>query len=376
MAPKGARHSRSGPETRFAVPAPGAARAAGRERRVGRLPHGAEAQHVAAEARGDCHGGCDDRPSGPGQVAAPVDPGRVDPEGLLDGGGAALAHPQADGAGIGRQPVDVLEREPGVGDRLEAGVDGQREGIDHEPPPDLRPPDAAEDGAMLEALAAEGRAGDGTLRWRDAVDRVDGSGRLEQGQPDVLVLLEEDGDLLADADVRGVAPDEVRRQVHPGVLGQRDVGDDVGRIEVRMPAVGVHREADDRAPARHRRRLRRPAPAVGADRHGRMDEFAAVAAALDAQDTVGPGGPEPLVRRCQLGERSHAGTEATARATARAATNPQPSAMGEPGPVLTSTSLSNTADMLGARPGRARVLADSPGVPGIWRTPPTSFWEL
>ena len=147
-----------------ALPAPGAARATGRERRVGRLPHRAEAQHVAAEARGDRHGGCDDRPSGPGQVAAAVDPGRVDPERLLDGGGAALAHPHAAGARIGRQPVDVLQREPGVGDRLEAGVDGQREGIDHEPPPDLRPPDAAEDGAMLEALAAERRAGDGTLR--------------------------------------------------------------------------------------------------------------------------------------------------------------------------------------------------------------------
>ncbi len=363
MAPKGARHSRSGPETRCACPPPAPPGARAASVGVGRLPHRAEAQHVAAEARGHGHGGGDDRPSGSGQVAAPVDPGRTDPEGLLDGRGTALADPEADGTGIRRQPVDVLQRESGVGHRLEARVDGQRERIDHEPPSDLRSPDAAEDGSMLEALAAERRAGDGTLGRGDAVDRVDGPGRLEQGQPDVLVLLEADGDLLADADLRGVAADEVRRQVHPGVLGQRHVGDDVGRIEVRKPAVRVHREADDRAATRHRRRLRRPAPAVGADRHGRMDELAAVAAALDAQDTVGAGGPEPLVRRCQLGERSHARTEATVGA----ATNPQPSAMAEPGPVLTSTSLSNTADMLRARPGLARGPGERPAEGGFWK---------
>ena len=86
-----------------------------------------------------------------------------------------------------------------------------------------------------------------------------------------------------------------------------------------------------------------------------MDELPAVPAGLDPEDRRARG-PEPVVAGASSG-RGLTGTEATARATARAATNPQPSAMGEPGPVLTSTSLSNTADMLGARPGRARVLA-------------------
>ena len=38
---------------------------------------------------------------------------------------AALAHPHAGRPGIGRQPVDVVERQTGVGDRGQAGVDGQ-----------------------------------------------------------------------------------------------------------------------------------------------------------------------------------------------------------------------------------------------------------
>ena len=247
----------------------------------------------------------------------------------------------------------------------EARVDGQREGIDHEPPPDRRPPDAAEDGSVLEALV--GRAAGGGRDARSGRRGRPGRrpGRLEQGQPDVLVLLEADGDLLADADVGGVAPDDVRRQVHPGVLGQRHVGDDVGRIEVGKPAVRVHGEADDRARPDTGGRLRRPAPAVGADRHGRMDELAAVAAALDAQDAVGAGGPEPLVRRCQLGKRSHAdrgdgggGDESAAQRHGRA------------WPVLTSTSLSNTA-------GHVRRLDPGwLGVPGRAAARRRGFWEL
>ena len=70
----------------------------------------------------------------------------------------AFGHTQAASARIGREAVDVLEREPGVGDRLEAGVDRQRQGVDHEAPAEARPADAAEDGPMLEALVPERRA--------------------------------------------------------------------------------------------------------------------------------------------------------------------------------------------------------------------------
>ena len=114
-----------------------------------------------------------------------------------------------------------------------------------------------------------------------------------------------DRDLLADLHLGRLAADDVRRQVHAGVLGQRDVGDDVGRVEVGQPAVGVDRGADDGAAARHRGRLRRPAPAVGADGHRRMHQLAAVAALLDAERAVGTGGPEPLVGRGQLRQGPH-----------------------------------------------------------------------
>ena len=241
---------------------------------------------------------------------------------------------------------------------------------------------------MLETLALERRAGDGPLRWRDAVDRVDRPRSARRGA--------------------ATRPRAARRRTvtswpmwtssgsHPtmfvvrctlGVLGERDVGDDVGRLEVGKPLVGVHREADDRAPARDRRRLARPAPAVRADRapeDGRV-----------RRSRCSPGcGGQPSAPEVQnhsfagvsSGSGLMPGPRATARATARAATNPQPSAMGEPGPVLTSTSLSNTADMLGARPGRARVWRTARACPGpggqpgrardLADTPPTSFWEL
>ena len=119
--------------------------------------------------------------------------------------------------------------------------------------------------------------------------------------------------------VGGIAIDDVRREVDPGVLGQRNIGDHVRRIEVRQPAVGIHREADDRAAARHRGGLRRPAPAVGADGNRWVDQLAAVAALLNAEDAVGAGGPEPLVGRGQLRERAHQ------RALLRPAAMPGPS---------------------------------------------------
>ena len=124
---------------------------------------------------------------------------------------------------------------------------------------------------------------------------------------------------------------------------------------------GSHRWAftvkpDDGAPARHRRRLGVPAPAVRADRHGRVHQLAAVAAALDAQDAVRPGGPEPFVRRCQLGERPHP----CPLPELRDATMPRRNATDPRGSVLTSTSLSNIGHMLRRRrpaPGPAHTPA-------------------
>ena len=188
---------------------------------------------------------------------------------------------------------------------FEAGVDGQRKRVDHEPPAEGGATDAAEDGPVLEALVAQGRAGERPYRFGDTVDRIHRPRQPEQGEPHVLLLEELDRDLLADLHLGRLAADDVRRQVHAWVLGQRDVGDHVRRFEVGQPTMGVDRVADDGAAARDRGRLGRPAPAVGADGHRWMHQLAAVAALLDAERAVGSGGPEPLVGRGQLRQGSH-----------------------------------------------------------------------
>ncbi len=309
------------------------------------LPDSAEAEHVSTESRRHGHGGGNHGAARSGEIAATVDPGGVDPQSLFDGAGTALAHPPSGGPGIGRQTVDVVEGQPGIGDRLEAGVDRQRERIDHEPPTECGAADATEHRLVLEALVTEGGAGERPHRLLDPIDRVQFARQLEERKPDILLLLEADRDLLADLHVGGFAADDVGRQVHAGVLGQGDIGDDVGRVEIGQPAMGVHREPHDRGPARHRGRLRRPAPAVGADGHRWVHKLAAVRTALDTQDAVGAGGPEPLVGRGQLGEGPHhspsdPGTWQTLSFRRRA-----------PRSVLTSTSQSNTVDMLRLRAG-------------------------
>ncbi len=102
------------------------------------------------------------------------------------------------------------------------------------------------------------------------------------------MLLEPDRHLLTDMHAVRRTTDDVRGQPDTGILGQGHVGDHIGRVEVepRLPGLGIDREAHDRAPARHRRRLPRPTPAVGADRYRWVHECAAVGAALDAQATV------------------------------------------------------------------------------------------
>ncbi len=69
--------------------------------------------------------------------------------------------PPAPGPGYVDRPSTILDPKPGVGDGLEAGVDGEGEGIDHEPAPEPRPADPAEDGAVLVARRGEGERGTG-----------------------------------------------------------------------------------------------------------------------------------------------------------------------------------------------------------------------
>ncbi len=243
-------------------------------------------------------------PPWPGSSMPPLCQVGPQPERLFDRGAPAFAHAADAGARIGGEPVDVVEREPGIGDRVEARVDGERERVDHQPPADRRTTDARQHRAVLVAVVVHRRTDRRVLRLGDALARVGLPGRLEERDPDVVVLLEADGDLLADVHVVGVAADDVGRQADAGVLGERDDRDRVGRLEAGEPLVAVDRRADDGRTPRDHRRFPRAAPALRADGGRRVDEGPAVGAALDPQLPVGARRPEPLARRGELGERS------------------------------------------------------------------------
>jgi hypothetical protein len=53
----------------------------------------------------------------------------------------------------------------------------------------------------------------------DVVDRVGEAGRLEQGNPYVLVVFEPNGDLLTEVYLGRLTSDDVGRQSHVRVLG-------------------------------------------------------------------------------------------------------------------------------------------------------------
>ena len=250
------------------------------------------------------HGG-DQRAALAGNVPAAVDPGGMQPQGLLHRRDAPFAHAHARRARVRRQAVDVTELQPGVGHGLQAGIDRQRERVDHEPPADGRAPHAAEHGPVLEAIGVQRRPGHRSLRRSDRIGDVRSTGRLEEWQPHVLALLEADHDLLPDVHVAGITAHDGGGEPDRRVLGDGHDGDDVGRVEGGMPAMLVHRVADDRAPAGDDRRLPLRAPAVRADRDRGMDEGGARRAALNAQLAIRPRGPEPLGGRRQLRQRPH-----------------------------------------------------------------------
>ena len=259
-----------GPDTR---PPPG-----GRRPRaaIGRLPHRAEAQDVAAQAAGHGEHGRDDRATRPGQVTAAVDPGRVEAQRLLDRGDAALAHPHARRPGVGRQPVDVVERRARrrrrrPGRRRPSATAGRR--ISRRPIAERPMPESTDRCSKRSSLS--GGPGRRAPRLGDAVGRVVAAGRLEQREPDVLVLLEADRDLLADVDLVGLAADDVGREVdasgpRPGPRWRSTYGGSKSGSHWCWLTVN----ADDRGPARHLGGRPRAAAAHRADRDRRVDERA------------------------------------------------------------------------------------------------------
>ena len=260
---------------------------------------------MATQAGCDREHGGDDRAARAGQVAATVDPRRLQPQRLLDRGDTALgdadlvAHRR-----VGAEPVDVLGGQAGIGDRLETGIDRERDRVDHQAPAHRRTPDAGEDDLVLEAVGAHRRARRGPLRLRHPLDRVGGARRGEHREPDVVDVLEADLDLHADVQRIDVALDEIGREPDRRVFRQGDVGDDVRRRERGVPHLMVDGEPDDRRPPGQLLGGVGPAAAGRADRRRRADELATVVTPLDPQLPVGAGGPEPRVERGQGGQRS------------------------------------------------------------------------
>ena len=81
----------------------------------------------------------DDRARLPGRLRSAADPRRAQAQGVLHRGDAALrvAAGTAAAARVGREPVDVVASEAGVVDGTQAGLDGERERVAHQPATEL-----------------------------------------------------------------------------------------------------------------------------------------------------------------------------------------------------------------------------------------------
>ena len=262
---------------------------------------------MAAQPGRDREHGGDDGAALPGRVARAVDPGRLELQRLGERADTAFGetgrpHP----ARVGGQPVDVVEGEPGVRDRGQAGVDGQPQRVDHQPAPHARLPDPSQHDPFLKLRGRSPGAGGADVtvgRDGEGLVRPLGVG-LEQRDVDVAGLLEQHPDGHPDAHVGGRAADDVGSQPDPVVLLERHHRDDVGRREVRQPLLvvdgepGHHRAAGDGG-------QRHPVAAAGpAARQRRVGVGAAVGAARDAQHPVAAPGPEPVAAQRGLGQRA------------------------------------------------------------------------
>ena len=97
---------------------------------------------MVREPGADREAGFDDRSQLAGGLDARVVPVEVEAERIVDGDrpGSAEARRPADPR-IGREPVDLLDPEARILDRVETGIQGELERITIEAPPDLRLPE-------------------------------------------------------------------------------------------------------------------------------------------------------------------------------------------------------------------------------------------
>ena len=205
-----------------ALPPPGV-----RQLGVRRLPDRAEAHDVAAQPEATASMAAMSEPAAPGVSGAPLcHVGRIPSDGLDGGdspfGVAAVGRP----GGIGRETVDVVQRQSGVGTASSIASTLSDSGGHHQLPAQTRHADPGHRDAGPRTCPS--RAIGRTDRMRSRSSRSSGSaaggstGRFEQREPDVLDLLEDDPDGHAHVHIVGVAPDDVGGQPDPGVLVDGD----------------------------------------------------------------------------------------------------------------------------------------------------------
>jgi hypothetical protein len=197
-------------------------------------------------------------------------------------------------AGVGGQPVDLVQVEPRVRDGRKAGVDGEAERVDHQPAAHAGLPDTGQGYLLLELPRRSARAGGADVavgRDGEGLARPAGIG-LEERDVDVGGLLEQHPDGHPDAHVAGRAVDDVGGEPYAVVFLERHDRDDVGRREVRQPLLVVDGESRHHGAARDRGHRHAVTAAGPAARQRRMRVGAAVRAARDAQHPVAAGRPE------------------------------------------------------------------------------------
>ena len=169
-------------------------------------------------------------------------------------------------------------------------------GAAHEPPSDLRHPDARDRGVILGTRAAQRRADPaGVVGRRDLVFgqlAVRLSARNEERNPHVFLLLEPRPHAHADARRFGLQIHEVRDQANPRVRIDRHGRDGERRRVARIPLLMVDRDADDDAGRRDVAHAEVGRSAVAAHGARRMLERAAGVARGKAENAVAAGFPE------------------------------------------------------------------------------------
>ena len=246
----------------------------------------------------------------PGVSPAAVNPGRPQLQRLRQRGDPALGkarrpHP----AGVGGQPVDVVQGEAGILDGRQAGVHGQPQRVHHEPAANGGLADPSQCHPFLKLDGRSPRA-----RGTDVAVGGDGEGLarplgvgLEKRHVDVAGLLEQHPDGHPDAHVAGRAADDVGGEPGPVVFLKGHHRDDVGRREVRQPLLVVDGEPGHHAPAGDRGHGHPVAAAGAAARQRRVGVGTAVRAAGDAQHPVAARRPELGAGQRGLGKRANWG---------------------------------------------------------------------